>query len=50
MTANHQQISHLVNQLLDPGKAQEGLIGLAEFVDDERQRGNIRKYVFHFDI
>lgn len=44
MSANHQQIGHLVNQLLDPAKAQEGLIGLAEFVDDERQRGHIRRY------
>lgn len=45
MTATHQQIAHLVNQLLDPSKSQEGLVGLADFVDDERQRGHIRRYL-----
>jgi hypothetical protein len=38
------QISHLVSLLLDPSKAQEALVGLAEYVDDERQRGHIRRY------
>lgn len=44
MSTTQQQISHLVSLLLEPSKAQEALVGLAEFVDDERQRGHIRRY------
>eukprot|EP00026_Physarum_polycephalum_P002811 Phypoly_transcript_02819.p1 GENE.Phypoly_transcript_02819~~Phypoly_transcript_02819.p1 ORF type:complete len:691 (+),score=89.12 Phypoly_transcript_02819:143-2215(+) len=39
------QISHLVSLLLEPSKSQEALVGLAEYVDDERQRGHIRRFL-----
>ncbi len=44
ITTNQHQVAYLVDQLLDPAKSQEALIGLAEFVDDERLRGTIRRY------
>jgi hypothetical protein len=31
--------------LLEPSKAQEALVGLAEYVDDERQRAHIRRFL-----